>query len=133
MTDVFTKEELATWIEEIKEAAKDDYSFSIAWFDGTENEPLSIIAGWRECFADNSGVDDLFCCSKSQPRYCMCIKIAENDGPYAYTDYEVMNMPIDKFGDVDNTEVMLEWDDPTDSVADFFMHEWERIMSEYAG
>lgn len=132
MTIKFTKEQLAAWIEDIKEAAKDDTSFSIAWFKGTEDAPLSIIAGWTECFADNSGVDDLFCCSKSQPKYCMCIKIAENEGPYAYTDYEIMDMPWDRETDeVEDTEVMLEWDDPTDYMAEFFMHEWERLMDNY--
>ena len=132
MTIKFTKEQLAAWIEDIKEAAKDDTSFSIAWFEGTKNAPLAIIAGWSECFADNSEVNDLFCCSKSQPRYAMCIKIAENDGPYAYTDYDAMNMPWDEESEeVENTEVMLEWDDPSDYVAEFFMHEWERLMEEY--
>lgn len=129
MTTKFTKEQLAEWLEDIKEAAKDDTSFSIACFKETENEPLSIIAGWQECFADNSEVDDLFCCSKSQPKYVMCVKIAENEGPYAYTDYEIMNMPYDKeTEEAENTEVMLEWDDLVDYVAEFFMHEWERLM-----
>lgn len=130
MTNKFTKEELVAWIEDIKEAAKDDTSFSIAWFKGTKDSPFAIIAGWAECFADNSGVEDLFCCSKSQPKYCMCIKVAENEGPYAYTDYEIMNMPYDReSGDVDITEIMLEWDDPVDYMADFFIHEWERLMA----
>lgn len=129
MITKFTKEQLAGWIEEIKEAARDDTSFSIAWFNGTEDEPLSIIAGWMEYLADNSEVNDLFCCSKSQPRYVMCIKIAENKGPYAYTDYEIMCMPWDRAtNEVEDTEVMLEWDDPTDYMAEFFMHEWERLM-----
>ena len=132
MNTKFTKESLSAWIADIKEAAKDDTSFSIAWFPGTENMPYSIIAGWMECFADNSEVNDLFCVSKSQPRYVMCIKIAENEGPYAYTDYEIMNMPYDPdSGDVDDNEVMLEWDDNPDCAAEFFMHEWERIMETY--
>ena len=59
----------------------------------------------------------------------MCIKIAENEGPYAYTDYDIMDMPYDReSGEVDNTEVMLEWSDPSEYVAEFFMHEWERFM-----
>lgn len=129
MTTKFTKEQLTEWIKDIKEAAKEDTSFSIAWFKGTEDAPLSIIAGWAERFANNSGVDDLFCCSKSNPKYVMCIKIAENEGPYAYTDYEIMNMPYDRATEeVDNTEIMLEWDDPADYAAEFFMHEWERLM-----
>ncbi len=132
MTIKFTKEQLTEWIEDIKEAAKEDTSFSIAWFPGTKKAPRSIIAGWAERFADNSGVADIFCCSKSQPKYVMCIKIVENEGPYAYTDYELMNMPYDKeTGDVEDTEVMFEWDDPVDYAAEFFMHEWERLMDAY--
>jgi hypothetical protein len=132
MTTKFTKEQLAAWIEDIKEAAKDDTSFSIAWFKPTADEALSIIAGWQECFADTSEVDDLFCVSKSNPKYVMCIKIAENDGPYAYTDYEVMNMPYDRVTEeVEDTEIMLEWTDPADYAAEFFMQEWERLMKLY--
>ena len=132
MTNAITKDKLAAWIEDLKEAAKDDTSFSISFYGETASKPFAIIAGWMECFSDNSEVDDLFCCSKSQPKYCMCIKIAKNEGPYASTDYEIMDMPYDpKTGEVDNTEVMLEWNDHADYVAEFFMHEWERIMETY--
>lgn len=132
MNTKFTIESLAAWIADIIEAAKDDHSFSIAWFKGTEHESFSIIAGWMECFADNSEVEDQFCVSASNPKYCMCIKIAENDGPYAYTDYDIMNMPYDReSGDVDDTEIMLEWDDDPEALAEFFLHEWERITDTY--
>ena len=130
MTDVFTKEELATWVEEIKEAAKEDTSFSIAWFPGTTDKPFSIIAGWQKYFT-NDDFSDVFCISKSHPEYAMCVKVAINDGPYAYTDFEVMNMPLDKTGDVDDTCVPLEWDDDTEAAAMFFKHEWERITAEH--
>ena len=130
MEKTFTREQLIDWIEDIREAAKDDTSFCIAWFKPTENCPFAIIAGWQEL--DEPDGEDSFCRSKSQPKYVMAIKIAENEGPYAYTDYEIMNMPIDsKSGEVENTEVMLEWNDPADYAAEFFMHEWERLMEEY--
>ena len=48
MTTNTTIKNLAAWIEDIKEAAKDDHCFSIAWFKDTENKPFSIIAGWME-------------------------------------------------------------------------------------
>lgn len=132
MTINFTKEQLAAWLNNLKELAKADTEHVIHWFGQTAGAPLSIVGGWKECFADSSGVDDLFCCSKSHPKYCMCVKIAENDGPYAYTDYEIMDMPYDReSGDVENTEVMLEWNDPVDYAAEFFMHEWERLMDNY--
>ena len=126
----FTKEQLIDWIESIRKAAKDDESFSIAWFKPTKNCPFAIIAGWQEL--DESEGEDSFCRSKSQPKYVMSIKVAENDGPYAYTDYEIMNMPWDsESGDVDDTEVFLEWDDPVDYMADHFMAEWSRVMTRY--
>ena len=132
MNTQFTKAQLAEWITSIIEAAKEDQSFSIAWFKPTEDEALSIIAGWQECFADNSEVDDIFCCSKSNPRYVMCVKIAENDGPYAYTDYEIMNMPYDRVTEeVEDTEIMLEWDELVNPLAEFLMQEFERLMETY--
>ena len=93
-----TIKNLAAWIEDIKEAAKDDNCFSIAWFEDTKDSPFSIIAGWEKRFT-NQDFSDLFCTSKSNPEYVMCVKVAVNEGPYAYTDFEAMNMPLDKNGD----------------------------------
>jgi hypothetical protein len=42
-----------------------------------------------------------------------------------------MDMPYDfETDEVDNTEIMLEWNDLTDYAAAFFMHEWERLMED---
>jgi hypothetical protein len=131
MTTKFTTEQLADCLEHIKDAAEEDTSFSFAEFEETSNEPFCIVAGWSERFSDNSEVDDLFCCSKSHPRYVMCVKIAENENPRLALDYEFMNMPIDPLTkEVYDTEIMLEWDDPVDYVAEFFMHEWETLMTK---
>ncbi len=131
MTNTFTREQLAEWIDSIMDAAKDDTSFSISWFGGTADSPFSIIAGWEK-FDTVGDYSDIFCTSKSNPEYVMCIKIAENEGPYAYTDFEIMNMPYDReTGDVDDTCVPLEWDDVPEIVADFYTAEWERIMTEH--
>lgn len=124
------QKKLAEWIEEIKKAAKEDNSFSIAWFGETKNEPFSIIAGWMEGFSED--YSNLLCISKSEPKYAMCIKIAINDGPYAYTDFEIMNMPSDPVsGEVDDTCIALEYDDDPEVLAQFFTMEWERIMNTY--
>ena len=129
MTTNTTIKNLAAWIDDLKEAAKDDSCFSIAWFKDTIDSPFSIVAGWQKMF--NEDYSDLFCCSKSEPEYVLCIKIAKNEGPYAYTDFDIMNMPTDKFGNVDDTCIPLEWDDSSDAAAAFFLCEWERIMNEY--
>lgn len=130
MNNKFTSESLVQWIEDLKEAAQKDEAFSISWFEGTQDAPFSIIGGWMEGFENYSG---LLCVSKAEPKYAMCVKIAVNEGPYAYTDFEVMNMPVDSSGEVDDTCIALECDDDTESLAQFLEMEWERIMREYGG
>jgi hypothetical protein len=61
----------------------------------------------------------------------MCVKIAVNEGPYAYTDFEIMNMPVNEEGDVDDTCIALEYDDDVESLAAFLHTELERINKEY--
>lgn len=129
MNNNFTIERLAAWIRDLIEAAKNDQSFSIAWFKETKDEPFSIIGGWMEGFSED--YNDVLCISKSNPKYAMCVKIAVNEGPYAYTDFEVMDMPIDKNGEVDNTCIALDLDEDVYGMAQFFKTEWERIMKEY--
>ena len=130
MTNMFTKESLTTWISDIKNTAKEDLDISICWFGPTAKEPFSIIGGWQKMFQED--YSDLFCCSKSNPEYVMCVKIAKNEGPYAYADFESLSMPTDSEGMVDDTCIPLEWDDSPEAAAEFFMHEWERIMREHA-
>ena len=122
-------QKLAAWIDDIKEAAKDDYAFSVAWFPETQKEHFSIVAGWQKMF--DKDYSDLFCCSKSEPEYVMCVKIVVNEGPYAYADFDSLNMPTDAWGNVDDTCIPLEWDDSAEAAATFFLCEWERIMEEY--
>jgi hypothetical protein len=130
MNKTFTIEELTVWIAGIKEAAKRDAEEQLFWFVPTMNSKFSIVAGWQQMFEEN--LSDIFCCSATDPSYVMCIKIAINDGPYAYVDFDTMLMPLDlETEEVDNTCVPLEWDDSAEDAAFFFMHEWERIMETY--
>lgn len=129
MNTTFTKESLVEWIKDLIEAAKDDKSFSIAWFKGTENSPLSIIGGWMPGFSED--YSNIFYISKTEPKYAMSIKIVDNTDSFAYPDYETMDMPINKLGEVEDTCVPLEWDDNPELVAEFYIHEWERLMAMY--
>ena len=129
MNTTVNVKKLADWIRELIEAAKDDQSFSIAWYKETEDAPFSIIGGWMEGFSED--YNDILCISKSNPCYAMCVKIAVNEGPYAYTDFEIMNMPVNAEGDVDDTCIALDYDEDADALAQFYAGEWERIMSEY--
>ncbi len=130
MTNNTTIKKLAEWIQSLIDAAEEDTCFDIAWFRETENEKFSIIGGWHESSFDPTA-RDLFCISKSQPKYAMAIKVAINNGPYAYCDFDTMDMPIDKFGDVDDMLFILEWDMEPEALAVFIYGEWERIMKEH--
>lgn len=125
----FTTKELADWIEELQYLAKKDESFLVSWFKPTENCPISIIGGWEGNFDSNDA--DLFCISKSNPTYAMCVKIVVNNGPYAYCDFEVLDMPVFKNDEVDDTCLTLEWDDNPSAIATFFEMEFERILDTY--
>lgn len=121
--------EVAVWIEELKEFARQDENILISWFGGTKDKPVSIIAGWLGGFSESDR--RTLCMSKSQPDYAMCIKIAINEGPYAYTDFEIMNMPYDPdTGEVDDTCTALEYDDDSEVLAEYLVGEWERIMKD---
>lgn len=127
----FTIEQLAAWVRSLIEDAKKDEQFSVAWFEGTKNEPFSIVGGWESGFSSDYG--DLLCISKSNPEYAMCIKIVENNGSYAYADFETLDMPYNReTNEVDDTCVALEFEDNPEETAAFFMMEWERITKEHA-
>ena len=122
--------ELTTWIMGLKEIARADEALSISWFGKTKDYPFSIIGGWSEGFSES--YDDIICVSKADPCYAMCVKVVINDGPYAYTDFDIMNMPYnEETGDVDDTCIALEWDDDPEEGAQFFLSQWERIMEEH--
>lgn len=129
MNNKFTIDELTVWIAGIIECAKRDESCQVYWFVPTMRKPFSIVAGWQKMFTEDYSY--VFCCSKSKPEYVMCIKVVENDEQYC-PDFDSLKMPINKhFEEVDDTSVPLEWDDNPKAAAEFFMHEWERIMAAH--
>lgn len=126
MNTNFTINELATWIADLIDFAKKDEQFLVNWFKPTEDSAISIVGGWLG--GNYPGVNaDLFCESKSSPGYIMSVKIILNEGPYAYTDYEMLSMPTEVNGEVDDTCQMLEWNDDPEQIATFFWGEWQRM------
>jgi hypothetical protein len=130
MNKCFSVKELASWVEDLIALAKTDEAFSVSWFRPTEDCPISIVGGWLDGYDPIDA--DLFCLSKSNPTYGMSIKIIVNEGPYAYCDFETLDMPVMPNGEVDDTILTLEWNDNPDSIASFFAVEWERITKAYA-
>lgn len=128
MTTNTTIKNLAAWIDDIKEAAKDDNCLSVAFFKDTEHAPFAIVAGWVGGISESYA--DLFYMSKSEPKYAMCVKIAVNDNQTC-PDFETLNMPTDCFGNVDDTCIALEQEDDSESLATWLLCEWERIMKEH--
>jgi hypothetical protein len=116
MNKTFTKEQLASWIAGLIDAAKNDEQFDVAWFDPTKESRFSIIGGWVN-FAP--GFEDLFCVSKSRPDRAMCVDVVDNEDTLITEE------------EVEPTHVILEWDDSPEVAAEFFMHEWERLTEKF--
>ena len=131
MNNFFTKEQLTTWIAGLKKSAERDENFSVSWFGPTKDTIVSIVGGWLEGFYPTDA--DLFCMSKSNPTFVMCVKIVVNRGPYVYTDFDILNMPVDINGEVEDTCIALEWDDEPENMAEFYMAEWERLLTTAIG
>ena len=117
MNNTFTKEALATWITGLINAAKNDEQFEVAWFTPTKNTRFSIIGGWVDD-GISSDYADLFCMSKSCPTKVMCVDVVDNEDTLIVEE------------EVESTHIVLEWDDNPICAAEFFMHEWERLMEE---
>jgi hypothetical protein len=135
---MFKAEDLVTWLQGLIDAAKNDESFSVAWFKPTKNDPYSIVGGWMPGFTDS--VYHFPCVSKSNPDYAMCVKVIVNEGPYAYCDFETLDMPLNPNGYVHDTCIVLEYDDDLLGLAQYYLKEilflnkdlddWEKSMSE---
>ena len=114
MNNTFTKEALTGWIKGLKEAAKNDEQFELSWFIPTKHSRFSIIGGWVDGYSDKYA--DLFCMSKSCPTKAMCLDIVDNED-ILFVEEEA-----------EFTHIPLELDDNPICAAEFFMHEWERLM-----
>ena len=121
--------DLTEWVKWLKEMAEKDEALAVSWFGGTEDEKFNIVGGWSEGFSED--YSDILHISKSNPSYAMCIKVVVNEGPYAYADYDSLNMPANEEGEVDDTCIALELDDDPEATALFYLNEWERISKEY--
>ena len=121
---------LTEWLKALMTKAENDEAFLISWFKDTEDDPLSIVGGWCDGFSKE--YDDLLHISKTSPSFAMCVKIAVNEGSYAYTDFELLHMPLDKkTGEVDDTCIALQKDDNPEELARFLITELERMARDY--
>lgn len=69
------------------------------------NDELAVYVGWGGGFDKN---DETAIHSKSQPEYCICVKVAENAYPYLWDD---AYMPWDKVtGEVYDTDSSVSVD-----------------------
>lgn len=126
-----TIELLADWVRGLIKEAELDTNLSYSQFTATEydNSPFVIVGGWSEGF--NADYSDILYVSKSQPAYAMCVKIATKENNCASTDFDLLRMPVYKYGEVDDTCVALERGEDPDEAAKFFLMEFERVNKEH--
>ena len=121
---------LADWISNLMTEAKNDTNLSVSQYQaaGANDSPFTIAGGWSEGFSEEYA--DLLYVSKSEPKYAMCVKVAFKSDDLC-VDFDSLNMPTYKHGEVDDTCVPLELSDDPETVATFFLMEFERISKEY--
>lgn len=120
---------LAQWVDELRDLAERDDNLDYAIFESSvKNEPFAIVGGWSEGFSEE--YSDVLYVSKSNPNYAMCIKIIINDGPWEYTDYDLLDMPVNGTYEVEDTNIALERSDLSIAVAEFYLRELERIIED---
>ena len=122
--------EATDWVEELRKKAEadEDFAYSIYRPEFCKGK-FAIVGGWMQGF--NKYHTDLLYISESNTEYAMCIKIVVDDGPWAFAEFETLNMPIDEDGEVDDTCLALERDDTSESVALFYLNEIDRISKTY--
>lgn len=123
-----TVDRFVEWVDELRAAAERDEDFSYSVFEQSD-DPFVIVGGWSEGFS--ADYNDMLYISKSCPSYAMCIKIAINDGPWFYTDYDMIDMPVDDTYEVEDTNIALERCDVSSAVAEFYLRELERMIEEH--
>lgn len=125
--------QLTEWIKCLMEEATKDSDLTVSWFQAPseESSPIQIIGGWAKGFSEEYA--DLLYLSKSEPKYAMCIKIVlkDNFSTYLDRDFDSINMPVYKHGEVDDTCIPLELEDEPKQAAQFFLAELSRINRNY--
>ena len=122
--------EVTDWVDNLRKIADEDkdIAYSIYRPDLCKGE-FAIVGGWMEGF--NEEQSDLLYISESNPKYAMCIKVVVDDGPWAFAEFETLNMPVTEDGEVDDTCIAIERDDDSESVALFYLNEIDRISKTY--
>lgn len=126
-----TVEGLAEWIRDLIEEAKADIPYSVSYFQGNEysTDRFQIVGGWADGFsADYKGI---LLVSESTPRFCMSVKIIENEGPYASAAFDGLKVPTNVEGVPENICIALELDENAEELAAFFWNELERLTKEF--
>ena len=118
------------WVDNLRKLAEQDEAIAYSIHKtGLCDDKFVIVGGWVDGF--NADQSDLLYISKADPTYAMCIKIVVNDGPWAYADFETLNMPVGEDSEVYDTCIALERDDTSEAVALFYLNELENIIKEF--
>ena len=121
---------LAAWINSLREKTMNGEQFTTAWFEETKDAPISIVGGWLNgfaAFADSGS----FCMNKSNKDQALCIAVVVNNG-----EDETIELDDLKFCDAPNgvpedLSIAISPTDDTKVFGAFLIMEWERIMNAH--
>lgn len=103
----------------VEEMIKTDFS---GWFRWELDDNLAVWLGWGDGFDEN---DEYAIHSKSQPSYCLCAKVAENNPT---SDYGYAYMPWrEDDGEVYDTEITISPNEDYETLADNLLYSYEEL------
>jgi hypothetical protein len=122
---------LAEWLEGLIREAELDTNLSFSQFTaaGDDDVPFVLAGGWSEGYSESC--NDILYMSKTHPTYAMCVKIAVKASSSTYVNFDSLEMPTYKHGEVDDTCIPLERGEDPKEAAKFFLMEFERVCKEY--
>lgn len=120
---------LELWVDELRKDAEtnDDLKYSVFYPDGNDS-PFCIVGGWSKGF--NTSFSDIFYANRTDPSLALYIKVAMVPKSSVHNTFDDFVLPVDCYGNIEDTCVALEKDDLSLAVAMFYLNEYERLTEE---
>ena len=113
-----------TLAKNIKSAVDDLYeNDSTGTYKFALDENFAVYVGWEDGFdAEDDGCE---LHSKSQPTFCICVKIAENSSSWADMNY--VYMPWYEDGEVYDTDISISPNADYNGIAKYLLEDWREM------
>lgn len=125
--NIETRNNLAAWMDSLREQVKNGQQFTTAWFEDTKDTPISIVGGWLNGFAAFADTGS-FCINKHNTNQALCIAVVVNNGEDSTVELDKLKFCDAPNGVPEDLSIAISPDDDTNVFAHFLLIERDRIM-----